>query len=219
MADAIAPAEPRRRGVDRRAELIAAAQRVILRKSLEATTLRDIAREGGFTTGVASHWFPDKQALIVACFEATSDDWISSTRTRVEAEDDALGKLGAMVREGVPFDAGRQAQWRLWSEMWAYAQRDPAFATVLVETDRHWERLIAEVLGACVAEGVLPADLDVGAHATIMARLVDGLGIRACLSGEWDGARAGLVRYLETIGLAPALAQGLGRRDDREEVR
>jgi AcrR family transcriptional regulator len=219
MADAVAPASTRRRGGDRRAELIAAAQRVILRKSLEATTLRDIAREGGFTTGVASHWFADKQALIVACFEATSDDWISSTRTHVDARDGALGKLDAMVRAAVPREPERQEQWRLWSEMWAYAQRDPAFATVLVETDRHWERLIGEVLQACVADGVLPAGLDAAAHAAIIARLVDGLGIRACLSGEWDGARASLVRYLETIGLAPAHARGLGRPGDPEEVR
>jgi len=218
VADAIAPSGPRRRGVDRRAELIAAAQRVILRKSLEATTLRDIAREGGFTTGVASHWFPDKQALIVACFEATSDDWIASTREHVGARRDALGKLDAMVRAAVPHEAGRQEQWRLWSEMWTYAQRDPAFATVLVETDRHWERLIGEVLGAGVDEGVLPAGLDTAAHATIMARLIDGLGIRASVSGEWDGAREGLVRYLESIGLAPAHARGLGR-GDHEEVR
>jgi AcrR family transcriptional regulator len=219
MADAAAPSQPRRRGADRRAELIAAAQRVILRKSLEATTLRDIAREGGFTTGVASHWFADKQALIVACFEAASDDWITSTRERLDARRDALGKLDAMVREAVPHEPERQEQWRLWSEMWAYGQRDPAFATVLIETDRHWERLIGEVLRACVAHGVLPAGLDVAAHATIMARLVDGLGIRACLSGEWDGARAGLVRYLESIGLAAEHARGLGRRGDPEEVR
>jgi AcrR family transcriptional regulator len=219
VADAVAPSGPRRRGTDRRAELIAAAQRVILKKSLEATTLRDIAREGGFTTGVASHWFPDKQALIVACFEATSDDWITSTRARIGVHADALGKLAAMVREGVPHEPARQEQYRLWSEMWAYAQRDPAFAQVLIETDRHWERLIGEVLRACVEDGLLRADLDVAAQATIVARLVDGLGIRACLSGEWDAARAALVSYLETIGLDPAHARGLGRGSDPEEER
>jgi AcrR family transcriptional regulator len=214
-----APASARRRGVDRRAELIAAAQRVILRKSLEATTLRDIAREGGFTTGVASHWFPDKQALIVACFEGTSDDWIASTRARIDARPDALGKLDAMVREGVPHDAARQEQWRLWSEMWTYAQRDPAFATVLVETDRHWELLIADVLAACAAEGILRADLEPMPQARIIARLIDGLGVRACLSGDWDGARASLVGHLQTLGLAADHARALGRADDGEEER
>jgi AcrR family transcriptional regulator len=214
-----AAAGVRRRGVDRRAELVAAAQRVILRKSLEATTLRDIAREGGFTTGVASHWFPDKQALIVACFEATSDDWLASVRTGVEAHPDALGKLGVLVNEGVPREPERQEQWRLWSEMWTYAQRDPAFATVLVETDRHWELLIADVLAACVAAGVLRGDLEPAQQARILARLIDGLGVRGCLSRDWDGARASLVGYLQTLGLAPAHAAALGRRDDGEEER
>ena len=46
-----AAAAPRARSAD-------AARRVIARKGLEATTLRDIAREGGFTTGVVTPLLP-----------------------------------------------------------------------------------------------------------------------------------------------------------------
>ena len=55
---------------------------MIARKSLEVTTLRDISREGGFTTGVVTHYFPDKQAVIVGAFAAASDDWLAEVRTR-----------------------------------------------------------------------------------------------------------------------------------------
>lgn len=48
----------------RRREVCDAARRVIARNGLEVTTLRDISREGGFTTGVLSHHFPDKKAII-----------------------------------------------------------------------------------------------------------------------------------------------------------
>ena len=36
----------------RRREVCEAARRVIIRNGLETTTMRDISREGGFTTGV-----------------------------------------------------------------------------------------------------------------------------------------------------------------------
>ena len=52
-----------------------AARTVIVRQGLEATTLRDIAREGGFTTGVVSHYFPDKTAVIVGTFTFAAEEW------------------------------------------------------------------------------------------------------------------------------------------------
>jgi AcrR family transcriptional regulator len=56
----------------RRREVCQAALRVITREGLEVTTLRDISREGGFTTGVLSHYFPDKEAVIAGAFAAAS---------------------------------------------------------------------------------------------------------------------------------------------------
>jgi AcrR family transcriptional regulator len=44
----------------RREEVLMHARRVIMRDGLEATSLRRIAREGGFTTGVLTHYFADK---------------------------------------------------------------------------------------------------------------------------------------------------------------
>ena len=64
----------------RRREVCDAARRVIARNGLEVTTLRDISREGGFTTGVVTHYFPDKQAVIVGAFAAASDDWLAEVR-------------------------------------------------------------------------------------------------------------------------------------------
>jgi AcrR family transcriptional regulator len=199
-----APAPRTRR--DTRAEVIAAAQRVIARKSLEATTLRDIAREGGFTTGVASHWFPDKQSLIVACFEAASEDWLAETRRAVDEHATVEEQLCAFVRAAIPARRERQEQWRLWSAMWTYAARDPDFARVLVETDRQWEDTIAEVLARAAGEGVLPPTVDGREQAAVLCRLIDGLGLRASISGNWDAAREQLMGYLRTIGLEVDLA-------------
>src|SRR4051812_32418395 len=78
---------PVRDAEDRRTEVAYAAVRHILRHGLEATTLRRISREAGFTTGVISHHFPDKEALILACFETVSRDFIEDATERIRTED------------------------------------------------------------------------------------------------------------------------------------
>ena len=54
------PQPPMRSVGSRREEVLMHARRVIMRDGLEATSLRRIAREGGFTTGVLTHYFADK---------------------------------------------------------------------------------------------------------------------------------------------------------------
>ena len=52
-----------------------------------------------------------------------------------------------LVRVSIPTDPVLPAEWRLWSEMWTYAERDPDFAEQLVETrTAAWERFVRDVL-------------------------------------------------------------------------
>jgi AcrR family transcriptional regulator len=185
-----------------------AARRVIARNGLEATTLRDIAREGGFTTGVVTHHFPDKRAVVVGAFAAASEDWLADVRARIAGAGSAEAQVVALVRAALPDDRPRQAEWRLWAEMWTFAGRDPGFARELVETDARWEAEIRGVLTRAAAAGVL-AGVDPAAEAAVVARLVDGLGLRAWLSGRWDEARRRLADHLAGFAADPALGARL----------
>ena len=190
----------------RRREVCDAARRVIARKGLEVTTMRDVSREGGFTTGVLTHYFPDKQAVIHGAFAAASDDWIAEVRDRLARAGSPEDQLVTLVRAALPADDRRQAEWRLWSEMWTYAGRDPGFAAQLVATDAVWEREIGRVLLRAQTAGVI-ADVDARVEAAVLARLIDGLGLRAWLSGRWEDARRTLVQHLATIGVGTSLQE------------
>ena len=148
--------------------------------------MRDISREGGFTTGVLTHYFPDKQAVIVGAFLAASDDWFAELHRRLAGAGAPEEQLVALVHLALPADAERRAEWRLWAEMWTYAGRDPAFAAQLVETDAAWEREIRGVLERAREAGLL-ANVDAAAEAAVLARLIDGLGLRAWLGGTLGG--------------------------------
>ncbi len=194
----------------RQSEVATAARRAMLRRGIDAT-LREIAREGGFTTGLVSHYFPDKRAVVVGAFAAASEDFIGMVRESLAAADDSTSLLAAFVEAAIPSAPDRQAEWRLWAEMWAYAGRDPEFAAVVDQTDALWVREIEQVLGQLIADGVLRSDVDAGSQAIMLGRLVDGLGIRAWLSGEWEQARLVLLNHLRSLGLPARTASRLAR--------
>ena len=182
---------------------------MIIREGLEATTLRDISREGGFTTGLLTHYFPDKQALIAGTFAATSRDWIEHARGTLAEAATVPQLLSAFVAVAVPREPERRAEWRLWAEMWTYAGRDRAFVAELEAADALWEREIHAMLRRVRDEGFLPAGLDLDMEAAVLARLVDGLGLRAWLSGSWEQARSLLIGHLASLGLPLRVVAGL----------
>ena len=186
---------------DRMAAAADAARRVIIRQGLESTTLRDIAREGGFTTGVLMHHFADKRDVIVAAFAGTSRVFTEWARAELEAARTLEELVAALLRVAVPTDADRRAEWRLWAEMWVYAGRDHEFAQEVKATDAVWTGMVRSVLERCRDEGRLRLNLDLDIEAEVINRLIDGLGLRAWLSRDWESARACFEQYLCTLGL------------------
>jgi hypothetical protein len=79
----------------------------------------------------------------------------------------------------------------------------------VIKTDALWEVELRGVLERAAAEGLFPPDLDCVAHATILARLVDGLGMRSVFGGRWDEARSALIAYLAGLGLSSAVVKEL----------
>ncbi|MFZ0385125.1 MAG: TetR/AcrR family transcriptional regulator [Solirubrobacteraceae bacterium] len=183
-----------------------AARQVIIRNGLEATTLRDIAREGGFTTGLLSHHFADKRDVIVAAFAGASRDFTAWAWSELNEAETIEALVTALLRVSCPADHDRRAEWRLWAEMWAYAGRDLEFAQQIEVTDAVWTKMVRSVLERCHAEGRLRSGIDLDRQAEILNRLIDGLGLRAWLSHDWESPRACLEEYLRTLGLEREVA-------------
>lgn len=194
-------------------EVAQAVRRVIIRKGLADTTLRDVAREGGFTTGVLMHHFPDKRAVIFGAFTAAWADWIRESREMFAVADTPHDLLLALVNHAIPDSQERREEWRLWVEMWAYAGTDGEFAEQLLHADAMvWQSDLNDVIRRLVEAGLFRSDIQSETEATIMNRLMDGLGLRAWLTGEWDEARRHLILHLESLGLPPDVAADLFER-------
>lgn len=183
------------------------ARRVIMRDGLEATSLRRIAREGGFTTGVLTHYFADKSELISACFEWTMRTWLDRVERDIRDAPTAEDSVCRFVAVAVPHAPERHGEWRLWLNFVGTGAGDEEMATLLVHTDQRWETLVTETLRRWHEAGLVSPRLPDELEALILARLGDGLGLRALMTGDWDDARRTLVAALGAIGLPGHLAR------------
>jgi hypothetical protein len=101
--------------------------------------------------------------------------------------------------------------------MWSYAGRHREFLVELDATDAMWEAEIRAMLERLEADGLLPVTLDPAAEATVLTRLVDGVGLRAWLTGGWDRARELLLGHLATLGLPAPLVSELAQSEGTEQ--
>lgn len=165
---------PARRPDDegRRAELIAAASRVIAKHGIAAATTRRIAEEAGVPSGLVHYWFSGKDELLEAVISDTLVSIEDAVRdSRAQPHDDDLAPLHqqllAAFRIVESDDRGRQLAMY---EMTTWALRRPGLAEVARHQYESYRRVAAEGLEAA---GVDPESDP--ALSALVAAVFDGL--------------------------------------------
>ena len=202
----------------RRAQILAAAVRRFAVAGFRATTMRDICRESGLSTGAVYVYFRGKEEILAACTERVIASIRALTATAMGRN--APADFVAFVRDFVSLGdrLGTEATRRIEVDLWGEALRTPWIRDVHLDS-------IHEVLAAARtmvgdsrgSDAVARAS---GATAEDVARLcmaaIMGLKIQAVLEPEADlsGVPRVLGRMLEstlrrpTRGRAQAVSVG-----------
>ena len=163
----------------RREELAAAVWRLAARDGLEAVTIRAVAAEAGWSTGALHHYFGDKEELLLFAFQTVAD---RVGRRVTAARQTAAGPL-QLVREllaiGLPLDAERRAETRVWFAFLGLALTRPVLARAQRAAYRHWRRLVADALRDAQEQGQIERGIDLEREAAGLVALVDGLAVQA----------------------------------------
>jgi AcrR family transcriptional regulator len=130
---------------ERRAELAGAAARLIARQGLGAATMREVAAEAGWTTGVVMHYFPDKRQLLLHTFRASLE---GRRARRAERADDPATALRQTLEGALPLDEERRRHWMVTMAFCAQASGDPQLGAAQGEAYQEFRRHVAGLVRA-----------------------------------------------------------------------
>jgi AcrR family transcriptional regulator len=170
----------------RRAELVELTAGEIARSGLDQLTLRGLARAGGWTTGVVTHYFVDKRDLLVATFRSCAD----AARRRAESEmASGASPLQAIVESALPIDEERLANWKVWLAFWGAAIGDDELTAVQLERYGSFVAAVEQALETERKQGRIRDDLDIAREARRIVALLDGVAVQATFQPEaWPPA-------------------------------
>jgi TetR/AcrR family transcriptional regulator, transcriptional repressor of bet genes len=171
----------------RRADLAAAAIRVIAEFGLEGTKLREVASEAGWTTGALTHYFSDKRELLKFAMQYSLENLHSRHLADIAVRGDALS---VVLEQALPLDEDRLRHWKVTLALTTQAWTDTELAQIKRRAYRRWRRSIAAALAEGIAAGRYAADLDPEATADELIALVDGVALQALFDPErWPNSK------------------------------
>ena len=199
----------------RRVQIAAAACRVIVRMGIAKAGLADIAREMGCTTGVLSHYFSDKEQLLLFAKNYVFDRAFERA-ARVAADVSGFERLRVMLGESVRIDADMVERCRLLTIFNGQAVGQSRMMQIQARRNERFWRLIETELTELQRAGVLATQMDVSLEARGITAMMDGLADQIVMKpGAWKPgeAEALLTIYLDGV-LARHGVRGDGARVD-----
>lgn len=167
----------------RKNDVADAALRVIARDGLDGASMRAIAHEMGKSTGVLTHYFRDKESLLLFTIEAVSLgvnealDPLFETKLTPESFTRALEAL-------VHNDDGTDIYWRAWLAMTTASMRGASIHAAQARSYQNYRDAIADRIKALQEGGWLSEKADPVDLAIKTIAFIDGIGIQSIISPE-----------------------------------
>jgi hypothetical protein len=169
---------------ERRAELGAAAARVIARAGISGATMREVAAEAGWTTGALTHYFADKRELLRFTLEVSLLRRRSQRPRRRELPPHEA--LRTSLANALPTDEDSRLHWTVTVAFCAQASTDPQLADAQRDAYRDF---LADITSLVERAGRASGEA-ASAEAGRLIALVDGIAVQALFDPEsWPAER------------------------------
>ncbi len=157
-----------------------AAWRVIAANGIDEVTIRDIARESGYSSGVLAHYFENKDDLLAHALR------LSHTRIRKRYDDeteglDPMGALKAILLDNLPLEEQRDLETRIEMSFWARSLRNEALREIQHEESEGLRDLLGELIDRSRDDGAISKDYDRDQVLAFLAALIDGISLHGLL--------------------------------------
>lgn len=168
---------------ERRAEISAAVIRVVARDGVGGVTMREVAAEAGWSTGVLNHYFQNKKALLVGGLRQAARE-TGRNLNRAMKERHGPDRVRAVLEEGMPLDERREGFCAIFFFFWAEGLTDPDLSAELAKYYNAWRTVVREAIELGQAEGWVRPGLDAQMLSETLVALADGLAIQSTFDRE-----------------------------------
>ncbi|MBJ7385231.1 MAG: TetR family transcriptional regulator C-terminal domain-containing protein [Mycolicibacterium sp.] len=163
---------------ERREEILRAAIRVIDSVGLDNTTTRAIALESGYSNGVLSHYFQDKDDILQSILVMTHREFMGRVEESMRGKDE-FGRLWAMLMQNLPLDRERRVETLMEMTFWPRAVSNPASREFQRDAANDLLKRIRTLIADVRAAGRLDSDLTDADVAELLIAVIDGLSVHA----------------------------------------
>jgi TetR/AcrR family transcriptional regulator, repressor for uid operon len=209
----VANLPPSRRPVDpeRRARILAAAERAFAAHGFHAATMQHVAEAAGMSAGNLYRYFPSKEAIVAGLCGRDQDQRVGAF-AELMAGDSVLAAFDKGLRDHVALRSRDKAVMIV--EIWAEAARNPQIARLTRAIDVDVLGHLTRMIEVAKQRGEAASGVDAEAAARIIFTYVGGLFKRIALNPDFDvqGALDEALALFRAL-FAGALALGAARPD------
>jgi AcrR family transcriptional regulator len=167
---------------DRRAEILAAAQRCFVRSGFHGASMQEICAEAGMSPGNLYRYFPSKESLIAGIAERDRAE-VAQEFASVDLSHGFFAVLEGMARHH--FAERPDEQVKLCTEVMAEARRHPEIERIHTAFDADVKKWLVDLFRAGAERGDIPKDVDFGAVVDMLMIIADGLWWRRALDPDF----------------------------------
>jgi AcrR family transcriptional regulator len=168
---------------ERREELVRAVWRIIAERGIDEVTVREIAREAGYSSGALAHYFENKDDLLVTAFRISHEQINARYDEKIDTPV-SYDALRAILFDNLPLDEQRELETRIEMSFWARALRNAAVSEIQHDESAFLQRLIRRLVEGSQAEGEIAAEHDPRRVVDLFAALIDGISLHGLLYPE-----------------------------------
>lgn len=168
---------------DRRLQVSEAAWRVIVREGLDRTSMRAIAQEMGCTTAGVTHYFRNKQELILFALNQVTEQLQSLMQSALA---NAIGtkRLVAILSSFLPLNKQREDIIRVWVAFLGYAVGRESLMVEHQRSAAQLRELIIQELRELQADGLVRTDVDPAIEANALLALGNGMSLDSLIQSN-----------------------------------
>ncbi|OLB79704.1 MAG: TetR family transcriptional regulator [Actinobacteria bacterium 13_2_20CM_2_71_6] len=162
----------------RRAEILAAAWRLIAQRGYHAVRIADIAEACGASSAAVHYYFPGKQDVLNEALRYCVEQAFARQSAALREIEDGRDRLLRLVDMQLPRPGRVRDEWSIWLQFWAEAALRPELRAAHNDFYARWRETVVRIIARGQRQGAFREDVDAQQLAVQFTALTDGVAIQ-----------------------------------------